>query len=180
MLYSQIICNDNVLSAVSFRINLWSAPATTPVPSDESFVFGKLVSVGFPTVLYWSCYLCRNLLVTLGCAPWLLPFPLSFIPVIAGPWRSLWPDNHYSTNNSCGRRPRRSGGPHRLGPPVCVSQKNLTTFIISNFFSHQPHFFFVTFLFDMFMCVGTLKRKLDQGNRCLWKRIFTAKTFHFV
>lgn len=38
MLYPQIICNDNVFSAVSFQINLWSAPANTPVPSDESFV----------------------------------------------------------------------------------------------------------------------------------------------
>lgn len=41
MLYPQIICND-VSSAVSFQINLWSAPAITPVPSDESFVLESL------------------------------------------------------------------------------------------------------------------------------------------
>lgn len=176
MLYSQIICNDNVLSAVSFRINLWSAPASTPVPSDESFVW----KAGLSRVLYlkqlcWSCYLCRNLLVTLGCAPQPPPFPS---PLHSSDCWSLGGPRGLTITTA--QITAADGGPAEVAavaPGLCITE-NLTTFIISDFFSHQPHFL-VTFLLDIFMFARYIQRKNRSGGSLFKEENSYSKNLSF-
>ena len=115
ILYPQVICNDSVFSAVSFQINLGQSPAMTLIPSGESFVLESLFHLFWKACFIWmhdlqqsilSCYLCRNVLLPLGCAlqPVSLPLTPSSQSLLAT-WRSLLPGNHCSTNNSCQWRP---------------------------------------------------------------------------
>lgn len=69
-----------------------------------------------------------------------------------------------------------NGGPVPTVAAKSVYHRNLTTSILSNFFSHQPHLL-VTFLSDMFMFVGTYKNRwyrkvnsLDICRREFWKQ----------
>lgn len=79
MLYPQIICNDNIFGAVSFQINLWSAPAINPIPSDESFVLESWSqSDALLETVYIGVVICAEICL------FLVPSPSPFIPVIAG------------------------------------------------------------------------------------------------
>lgn len=162
MSYLQIICNDNVFSAVSFQINLWSTPAITPIPSDESFVLESwsqsdaLLEIFMLELLFVQKSACSSWLCS--TAPF-LPQPLHSSDC----WSLGGPCCPTITTAQITAEDKGSAEVAAVAPSLCITEY-LTTFIISNFFSHQPHFW-VTFLFDMFIFVGTQKEKQIRWNR---------------